>query len=616
MADEELAGGLFGRDEAADAEEALRQPGPLDPIAAALAMKAAALPPEAAAYFGKQSALVEAQTVDVREQSGLHLARLKVQLSHLHLKRFIDFVRAAAQTFIMLIAALLALGLLLMLHDAFVSHSVVVEAFDTPPALAPRGLTGKVVASGLLDGLSKLEAGARGAETKRSLSSAWNNDIKVEAPGVGVSIGDIDRLLRQRFGHDIRIGGDLVLTPDGNLALTVRGDGVTPKTFTGPMQNLDALTTQAAEYVYGQSQPASYAAYLVNTGRPAEAAAFSKTAFAGASPAERPLLLKTWGDALEETGGDTRQALALYTAALKLKPDFWTANDEVIGALTMLGDEEGAWRAGVAMTSAAGGRPGRAPEIAYENWDWLTWNLQAWRAAIVSDAKAYGGVGSQQSDIEPNLADVDVRLHDPASATLHLQLTTGSDPMAVAIADFVRGRLATEAGDTAGAVSWMEAFGAAYANPSVSSSYPGYTCWIAPVEEAAGHPDKADAVLAGAGRFVNCYRFRGDILDHRGDWPGAQRAYTSAVALAPDLPAGYYSWGLALARHGDLTGAIAKFEASHQRGPRWADPLKAWGDVLGRQGDWGGARAKYDQALKYAPAWGELAAARAAAAAH
>jgi len=288
----------------------------------------------------------------------------------------------------------------------------------------------------------------------------------------------------------------------------------------------------------------------------------------------------------------------------------------VIGALTMLGDEEGAWRAGQALRSAAGGRPGAASELAYQNWDWLTWNLQAWRAAIVADARAYGGVGSAQSDIEPNLADIDVRLHDPASAALHLQLTTGVDPMAVAIADFVRGRLATETGDAAGAIPWMEAFGAAYANPSVSSSYPGYTCWIAPAEEAAGHPDKADAVLAGAGRFVNCYRFKGDILDHRGDWPAAQRAYAAAVALAPDLPAGDYSWGLALARHGDLAGAIAKLDAAHQRGPHWADPLKAWGDVLARQGDWRGARAKYDEALNYAPAWTDLAAARATAAAH
>jgi tetratricopeptide (TPR) repeat protein len=159
----------------------------------------------------------------------------------------------------------------------------------------------------------------------------------------------------------------------------------------------------------------------------------------------------------------------------------------------------------------------------------------------------------------------------------------------------------------------MEAFGVAYANPVVSSNYPGYPCWIAPAEEAAGRSDKADAALKAGGHFVDCARFRGDILDHRGDWQGAQHAYAEAVAIAPDLPAGYYSWGEALAKHGDLAGAVAKLAAAHARGPHWADPLKAWGDVLARRGDWKGALAKYDEALRYAPAWTLLHQARARA---
>jgi tetratricopeptide (TPR) repeat protein len=158
----------------------------------------------------------------------------------------------------------------------------------------------------------------------------------------------------------------------------------------------------------------------------------------------------------------------------------------------------------------------------------------------------------------------------------------------------------------------MEAFKTAYANPAVEFNYPGYNCWIAPAEEAVGHPERADAVLKAAGTFVDCYRFRADILDGRGDWAGAQHAYAAAVALAPDLPAGYYSWGLALARHGELDAAMAKLKDANQRGPHWADPLKAWGDVLARQGKIKDARSKYDEALRYAPNWNQLHAARAA----
>ena len=161
----------------------------------------------------------------------------------------------------------------------------------------------------------------------------------------------------------------------------------------------------------------------------------------------------------------------------------------------------------------------------------------------------------------------------------------------------------------------MEAFRTAFASPFVSTNYPGYNCWIALAEEAAGNAAKADAVLQSAGgTFVDCYRFHADILDNRGDWPGAQKAYADAVALAPHLPAAYYSWGVALAKHGDLDGAAAKLKDANQRGPHWADPLKVWGDVLLKQRRTKEALAKYDAALEYAPSWKQLKEAREAAA--
>jgi tetratricopeptide (TPR) repeat protein len=207
-------------------------------------------------------------------------------------------------------------------------------------------------------------------------------------------------------------------------------------------------------------------------------------------------------------------------------------------------------------------------------------------------------------------------LHDPVAAELALQTTKedANDPTIAAIAHFVRGRLASEAGDTTKAASEMGAFNTAYSDPAVSSQYPGYNCWVALAEEAAGHADKADAALKAGGSFVDCYRFRGDILDHRGDWVAAQKAYQDAVALAPDLPAGYYSWGVALARHADPSGAGARLKDANRRAPHWADPLKAWGDVLAKQGETKEALAKYDEALKYAPNWAALRQARAASA--
>jgi hypothetical protein len=39
------------------------------------------------------------------------------------------------------------------------------------------------------------------------------------------------------------------------------------------------------------------------------------------------------------------------------------------------------------------------------------------------------------------------------------------------------------------------------------------------------------------------YRFRGDVLDLRGDWTGAQQWYAKAVELAPSIPSGYFATG-------------------------------------------------------------------------
>jgi tetratricopeptide (TPR) repeat protein len=240
------------------------------------------------------------------------------------------------------------------------------------------------------------------------------------------------------------------------------------------------------------------------------------------------------------------------------------------------------------------------------------WNLGPWMDEVVVDAEANSGIGTGVGNAGLLIADIDVRLHDLAGADLAIQTIKPdpADPTIPAITHFVRGRLASEGGDSAHAAMEMEAFQTAYADPAVSSQFPGYACWIAPAEEAAGHPDRADAVLKSAGTYVDCFRFRADILDGRGDRARAQQAYAAAVALAPDLPAAYFSWGLTLAKHGDLDGAAAKFKDANQKGPHWADPLKAWGDVLAKQGHVKEALAKYDNALKYAPNWKQLKEAR------
>jgi tetratricopeptide (TPR) repeat protein len=613
---EGMLGGILGGEGGKPEVEAPQSLAAAEAFAAAVAERLSASDPQVArdtsTFLKKQAQLLETQRSHLEQEHAARLQYLTGQAREVHIRRFELRLRVGFQLFIVLFATVIGIGLALLIHDALISRRVVIEPFDAPSALANRGLTGKVVAAGLLGELNRLQLATRSSAAKRDLANAWSADIQLALPEAGVSIGELSRLLKARFGHDVHINGDLVESETGGLELTVRGDGVQQKTFSGNVNELARMTAQAAEYVYGQSEPALYASYLSNEGRDTETISFCQAAYTGASKLDRPYLLNSWGIALQNTTGAVLEPLGLFRAAVKMKPDFWVGYNNIQNALWVLGDEEGAWRAGEDLRRAAGGRPGRAPEKYYQNWDEITWNMPLWLDAVIEDADTSAGAGTLTTAVGPSLADIYARMHDASAAELALKTTKAdaNDPTIGAITHFVRGMLAAEAHDTARAASEMEAFQQSYASPIVSSNYPGYDCWVAPAEEAIGRPARADAVFAAARTYVDCYRFRGDALDGRGDWPGAQQAYAAAAALAPDLPAGYYSWGVALARHGDLDGAAAKLKIANQHGPHWADPLKAWGDLLVKQGHTRQALDKYDEALKYAPNWTALKTAR------
>jgi tetratricopeptide (TPR) repeat protein len=231
--------------------------------------------------------------------------------------------------------------------------------------------------------------------------------------------------------------------------------------------------------------------------------------------------------------------------------------------------------------------------------------------------ESHGGVGSTTvASGAENLiiATLDIRMHDLAAAARRVDTTKidGKNIADVASLAMVRALIAEEAGDPQGAANAWDEFRSAYSNPLVYSYNPPFICSAAVSYEKTGQSAKANAALrpTGGRTYTSCYRFSGDVLDLRGDWRGAQEWYAKAVKLAPSLPAGYYSWGVALAKHGDLAGAAEKLALANQKGPHWADPLKAWGDVLLKQGKSREALAKYDEARKYAPNWKLLKEAR------
>jgi tetratricopeptide (TPR) repeat protein len=417
-----------------------------------------------------------------------------------------------------------------------------------------------------------------------------------------------------------------VQTTAGGLALTVRGAGVLPRTFADQKGDIDALLIRAAEYVYGEAQPGLFSHYLANdAGRYDEAIAFAKTHLVAANVDDKAMLLNYWANSIAGLDGQNtgREVLLLHREAVRVKPDYWTAIGNIANDLYALGDEEGSIQVMLQMTKSAGGRPGKAPEDEYGSYDSAVYNLQALRRAELADLAATGGV-SNVGYAEPTLAiaQIDVQLHEVDTARLRLETAVWNpkSPTNMAQYLFTQALLAEEAGDLVAAAKSWDSYAAQYAERLVSSASPPVMCWAAPTYEKTAQPAKSDAALAaplkatGISTYVDCYRFKGDVLELRGDRAGAEEWYAKAVKLVPSSPAGYYSWGLALLRHGNLAEATEKLRAANQRGPTWADPLKALGDVLVKQGHPQEALAKYDEALKYAPSWKQLKEAREAAA--
>jgi tetratricopeptide (TPR) repeat protein len=615
MTEEGYLSGLTGGEADAGAEGEAAAGG-LDATAAALAAAASSANANLAAaaerYFRKQERLVELQTEHLHEQRML-------TLSHLRLRRVADWFRTATQLLIVLVVAAIAAGFALMLHDAFDSNEVVVDAFDTAPSLAAEGVSGKEVASAVLDALQKLSAATRALTKGRATTSAWQNDVQIEVPEAGISIGEVSRLLHARFGNDLHIGGNLRLLEGGRLALTVRGDGVPAKTFTGGIGDLEALTTRAAEYVYGTTQAQEYMIFLAGSGRYEEALQTAPGALARASTdQDRSIFATDWGDALAFFGRSA-ESESKYHLAVRLDPWNWTARNNLIVELGTAYGDEAAWREAQAMIREADALPpARRPALLlYGNAALLVWDLPLALRSEQADARLYNGAGTFFGSLAATIADTYALMHDPAAADRTIAVADEADPGTRFEALLLRAYPLLTPQDATRAVPLLEsARQLGDTDAQLKAAYPYFPCFLGDAYGLAGQLDKAEAEFKQGPNLAMCAAYHGDVLDHAGDPAGARRVWAESLRTAPDLPLVYLHRGTAEMQHGEMDEAAADLAASHEKAPHFADPLKSWGDLLAQQGKWRDAKAKYEAALAFAPNWSELHAAADAATSH
>ena len=564
-----------------------------------------------AEFLKEQIDLAQAQRAVLQERladAKLSTENLKLQNRFVHSQRQHEHLRIALDIAFIGLLALIVLFVAILVWQAANSRSVIIEQFDVPPSFDASGLNGKVVAASLLDRLQALKDETVAPQAKRKVQDAWSGDIRVQIPQANISIGELQRYMHRWLGQDVEISGNVVQTAKG-IALTVRGTNVPGKTFEGKLGDLAKLLASAAEYVYGQSEPFLFEVYLTDVGRDAEAIKIAKESYLRTPGSDRPWVLNAWGNALEDLNrGD--EALDKFREAIRLDPHFWAAYNNIMYALLGLGKEEAALQVGVQMERAAHRNSRFAADVRPVYWQ----NLDGLRADIMAEHRAQsadlaqnnglgtGSTGEQALDAQ-NLA----QMHDARGAEQELD-TAGHDAFTLAQAAFVRGLISYERGDYKTALKQFQyvdqqmAKSTAIASQMSTSDY----CWLALAQEMIGDRKHADANILRGGHFVDCYRFKADIIDHRGQWAAAKVAYAAAVALAPSLPTAYDSWGLALMRHGDARNALAKFTQASERGPHWADPLEHAGEAEARLGQYNEATERFAEAAKYAPNWATL----------
>ena len=586
-----------------------------DPGARSMALSGASRE-EADAFLKRQAKFIDDQAEMLRLQKAMLEEERILNISHLHFRRLGDLTKLAFEIAVGLVILLIVCGLGTMVWSATQDRDLVVEAFSVPPDVAQSGLTGPVLAGRVLDKLGTMEANtfslAQGTGSNRSDAG---EQVRVEIPETGISIGELDRYLRQWLGHETHVSGDLVHTPKG-LALTVRYGNAPGTTAEGNAGDLDGLVEKAAEHIYAAARPLRFAEYL-GRNRRAEAEAIIIPLAASGSAEQRALAYVSWSDFSFEDG-DLYNGLEKADLATRIDPSNAAAWYALSSSAFNLGHEEQSVKAGETVIRML--REGRAanlnPDLAAALPILLVGDtdqtLGDFPGMIAACQRPDAPLRFSDCDSE-SIAQIEAANHDLAAArrsaaVISPKSSNGYDmswegPLAQLF-------LAAAAEDWPNAVLWGKKADAALKMQRVGIRYQEVTVlWplLAYAMARNGHVAGAEALIAKTALDCDeCVRKRGRIAAVQHDWAKAAYWFAMVSARSPSIPFADTDWGQMLLWKGDANGAIAKFQSANRKSPHFADPLEMWGEALMLKNRSDLALAKFEGADKYAPNWGRL----------
>ena len=161
---------------------------------------------ETGAYLAAQTRLLGVQLEHMHEQRML-------QLEHLRVRRWRERLQLSLQLLLWAGAALIAAGVIWLAVWTIRDDGLVILPLKAAPPLAAQGLDGAVLAERLLDGVRRLQEDTQTARAPSTLKNVGAEEIKVEIPETGVSIGELMKLLRGWLGHETQITGEVSKAP-------------------------------------------------------------------------------------------------------------------------------------------------------------------------------------------------------------------------------------------------------------------------------------------------------------------------------------------------------------------------------------------------------------------
>jgi tetratricopeptide (TPR) repeat protein len=577
-----------------------------DPIE--IAMKAIATGADrhgaAQAVLEKHAGLIDIQCRREREELG----NVRVQ----RITRWL--ILAAVAAVLLAIAA--------MMVAASQSRALVVEPLSVPPALEARGLSGRVLSARLLDKLAAFQRQTDSVRASGSYANNWEDEVRVDVAGAGLSLGETWRTLRRMLGEETRISGELTQGPDGQLAITTRAGAQSGGSHAGNEAELDALLSAAAEGIYRATQPYRFAVYSGRSGDDRVSDLALEELARGADRNERMWALN--GLSVNRRGaGDPVRAIALARSALEIDPELVPAMANLATASLFAGHAEAAleWhrRAMAASRRASADRYDlgviRAGQLTWEQLGAELTRDHRLALAKVRERSETGGLSFDEQEQALEFARLLPMLHQYRQAINAARSGRGASIIERTHAAFAESHAALwralEEGDgpaaaTAGAQMNWAADRLAASSPFQRQLRSTMYAPLVAVGLAAGRRS-AEAGALVASTPLDCYdcvRARGLVAFYGGDRRAAERWLREAIRQGPSLPAAYLDLANVLPRDSD--SALAQAIEANRRGPGWADPLKMWGDILARRGDFAGAERRYREAAERAPRWGQL----------